>query len=320
MKLSTLAASLAAAVLSFGLSAPVTAQSYPDRPLRIIVPTGAGGDIDAIARSFQREFEAMGLFPSVVVLNQPGGGGTIGTRALKDADPDGYTIGLWQAGIVTSRAMGIVEFDHTAFEILGGSGAASTGIGIKTDGKYADMPSLIEGLRANPESVTFATNIGLPVHFIPMMFADKAGIEFRFAQIGGGADRLASILGGHTDVSMFSTSEFLRFAESGITPLMLFSEQRDPKIPDVPTAMELGIDFSTNDGRIWLAPAGVPEDRLAYLSDAIQQVLQDPEVREGFEALGLSPEFRTPELVRGDLDKMLEAALPLVDKARQLAP
>jgi tripartite-type tricarboxylate transporter receptor subunit TctC len=320
MKLLTFAASVAAAVLSFGLSVPAAAQSYPDRPLRIIVPTGAGGDIDAIARSFQREFEAMGLFPSVVVLNQPGGGGTIGTRALKDADPDGYTIGLWQAGVVTSRAMGIVEFDHTAFEILGGSGAASTGIGIKTDGKYADMPALIEGLRANPESVTFATNIGLPVHFIPMMFAEQAGIEFRFAQIGGGADRLASILGGHTDVSMFSTSEFLRFADSGISPLMLFSAERDPKLPDVPTALELGIDFSTNDGRIWLAPAGVPEDRLAYLSDAIQQVLQDPEVRAGFEALGLSPEFRAPELVRGDLDKMLEAALPLVDKARQLAP
>lgn len=320
MKLSTLAASLAAAVLSFGLTVPAAAQSYPDRPLRIIVPTGAGGDIDAIARSFQREFEAMGLFPSVVVLNQPGGGGTIGTRALKDADADGYTIGLWQAGIVTSRAMGIVDYDHTAFEILGGSGAASTGIGIKTDGAYADMPALIEGLRANPESVTFATNIGLPVHFIPMMFADKAGIDFRFAQIGGGADRLASILGGHTDVSMFSTSEFLRFAESGIRPLMLFSPERDPKIPDVPTALELGVDFSIDNGRIWLAPLGVPEDRLTYLLEAIQTVLEDPQVQADFEALGLSPVYRSRELVREDLDMMLDAALPLVDKARQLAP
>lgn len=320
MTLSRLAAGVAAVVLSFGLAAPAAAQNYPDRPLRIIVPTGAGGDIDSIARSFQREFEAMGLFPSVVVLNQPGGGGTIGTRAIKEADADGYSIGLWQAGIVTSRAMGIVDYDHTSFEILGGTGAASTGIGIRDDSAFADMPSLVESLRANPQSVTFATNIGLPVHFIPMMFAEEAEIEFRFAQIGGGADRLASILGGHTDVSMFSTSEFLRFAESGIRPLMLFSAERDDKLPDVPTARELGFDFSTNDGRIWLAPLGVPQDRLDYLVDAIGQVLQDPEVRASFESLGLSPEFRPADLVREDLDDMLSRALPLVDKARALAP
>src|SRR5690606_1207988 len=114
-----------------------------------------------------------------------------------------------------------------------------------------------------------ATNIGLPVHFVPMMFGEAAGIDFRFAQIGGGSQRLASILGGHTDISMFSVSEFLRFAESGIRPLMLFSAERDERLPDVPTATELGFDFVREDGRIWLAPKGVPEAQLTYLRDAI---------------------------------------------------
>lgn len=319
MKYSTFVVTAFASVLAMGLAASADAQQYPDRPLRIIVPTDAGGDIDTIARAFQRELEEQALFPSVVVLNQPGGGGTIGTRTLKDAPADGYTIGLWNPGIITSKAMGVVDYDHTAFEILGGSGAAATGLGIKTDAPYADMQAVVDALKAAPGSVTFATNIGLPVHFVPMMFGDAAGIEFKFAQIGGGSQRLASILGGHTDVSMFSVSEFLRFAESGIRPLMLFSAERDPRLPDVPTATELGYDFVREDGRIWLAPKGVPADRLEYLRSALEQVLTDEGVKESFVSLGLSPVYQPAEQVQTDLDAMLAGALPLVEKARALS-
>jgi putative tricarboxylic transport membrane protein len=305
-------------LLAIGSVLPAAAQDYPNRPLRIIVPTDPGGDIDTIARAFQREFEEQKLFPSAVVLNQPGGGGTVGTRALRDAQPDGYTIGLWNPGIITSRAMGVVDYDHTAFEILGGSGAAATGLGLKSDAPYADMQAVVDKLKAEPGSITFATNIGLPVHFVPMMFGEAAGIDFRFAQIGGGSQRLASILGGHTDISMFSVSEFLRFAESGIRPLMLFSAERDERLPDVPTATELGFDFVREDGRIWLAPKGVPADRLEYLRNAIATVLEDEEVKQSFVSLGLSPIYQPAEQVQADLDKMLADALPLVEKARSL--
>lgn len=315
-KRALLAVALASLVATAAV--PASAQDYPNRPLRIIVPTDPGGDIDTIARAFQREFEEQKMFPSVVVLNQPGGGGTVGTRALRDAPADGYTIGLWNPGIITSKAMGVVDYDHTAFEILGGSGAAATGLGLKTDAPYADMQAVVDKLKAEPGSITFATNIGLPVHFVPMMFGEAAGIDFRFAQIGGGSQRLASILGGHTDISMFSVSEFLRFAESGIRPLMLFSAERDERLPDVPTATELGFDFVREDGRIWLAPKGVPEAQLTYLRDAIAKVLEDEEVKQSFVSLGLSPVYQPPEQVQADLDKMLTDALPLVEKARSL--
>ncbi|MEX2374963.1 MAG: tripartite tricarboxylate transporter substrate binding protein [Dehalococcoidia bacterium] len=307
-----------ASIAAMALVAPAVAQ-YPERPLRIVVPTDPGGDIDTIARAFQRTFQEQGLFDTVVVINQPGGGGTIGTRAIKDAEPDGYTIGLWTPGIITSAAMGVVEYDHTSFEIIGGSGAAQIGLGIKSDAPYADVTEMIEALKAEPESMTVASNIGLPVHFLPMMFAEEAGIDLRYAQVGGGAARMASILGGHTDIAMFSISEFLNYAEGGLRPIVLFSAERDERLPDVPTAREAGVDFVIDDARIWLAPAGVPEERLEYLRDAIRQVLADEEVSESFRSLGLEPDFQTPEQIEGQLDDMLRRALPLVEQAKALA-
>jgi tripartite-type tricarboxylate transporter receptor subunit TctC len=117
-----LIASLACGLaLSAGLATTALAE-YPERPIRVIVPTDAGGSVDAIARVIQRHVEANDpLGQKLAVVNMPGAGGTIATRNVRDADPDGYTIGLWHEGLVTSRVMGVVDFDHSDLRILGGT-------------------------------------------------------------------------------------------------------------------------------------------------------------------------------------------------------
>ena len=120
------------------------------------------------------------LSEKMVVVNQPGAGGTIATRRIKDAPDDGYTIGLWHQGLVTSKAMGIVDYDHTAFEILCSSGYSEVGIGTGPKSRIKTYDDLLTESKRSP--IKFSTNIGLPVHLAPMIFANESGVSFRFIQ------------------------------------------------------------------------------------------------------------------------------------------
>ena len=285
----------------------------------MIVPTGAGGAIDAIARIFQRAFEKQALTrDKLVVVNLNGAGGTIGTRRLKDSPPDGYTIGLWHDGIVTSAAMGVVDFDHGAFEVLGATGYADIGLAVKADGPYKSFADLLAKAKAAPNTVTCATNIGLPVHFIPMMVAEAAGAEFRYVQVGGGAQRLASILGGHTDFALFSVLEFLKFAPQGLKGVVTFTQERVPEVKDIPAIAEHGLKVFMQSPRIWLAPKGTPADRLATLRALMKKAMADRQVGAELERLGLAPVWvEAPEVI-AKLDESRDQVKPLVAKARAL--
>lgn len=309
-------------IAAIALTIPGIAYSqsdYPSEPLKIIVPTNAGGSIDTLARIFQRGIEKHGGYPSVVVVNQPGAGGTIGTRAVKDADSDGYTIGIWSPGIITSKAMGVVDYDHTAFTVLGGTGKTEIGLGVLKDSEYGSPGDMIKASKSNPGSVIVATNIGLPVHFIPMMFADAADIDLKFVQIGGGAKRLASILGGHTDTGLFSVSEFKRFEESGLRPLVLFSDERSDGLPQTPTAKEAGVDLSISVLRVLLAPEGLDTDTQAKLVEVLQATLTDPEIAAELNELNIDPAWMSAGEVSDRLDDMNARAEPLIETAREMA-
>ncbi|MBJ3774641.1 tripartite tricarboxylate transporter substrate-binding protein [Acuticoccus mangrovi] len=172
---------------ALAFAAPAGAFAYPDEPIKIIVPTDPGGAIDGLARVFQKAFETGDILPDVAVINMAGAGGTIGTRAIKDAEPDGYTIGLWHDGIVTSKAMGVVDFDQSDFEIIGATGFADLGLAISAESRFGSFEEMLAFAKANPNTVTVAANIGLPVHFVPMRVATEAGAELRYVQVGGGA-------------------------------------------------------------------------------------------------------------------------------------
>jgi tripartite-type tricarboxylate transporter receptor subunit TctC len=305
------------AIAAFGLTLGLNADSFPERPIKIIVPTNAGGEVDTLVRIFQRAFQENNLLPvKTVVVNMPGAGGTLGTRKIKDAPADGYTIGVWTPGIVTSKAMGIAKYDHSAFEIIGRTGYSDLGFGVSSKSGLNSVQELIERSKADPNSVQVATNIGLPVHLIPLMFAEGAGIDFKFIQIGGGAKRLSSILGGHTDMAMFSLLAFIQYKSSGIKPLVVLSEERTPLFPDVPTAREVGVDLVMRDTRIWLAPKGTPPERIELIATALRNAMELPEVEKEFKALGIHTTFGDAAELEPFLDDMRKRVTPLVAKAK----
>lgn len=304
-------------ILCFGSGQWLRAE-YPEQPIKVIIPTNAGGEVDTMARIFQRAIEDNDLLPvKLAIINLPGAGGTLGTRRIKDAPPDGYTIGLWTPGIVTSKAMGIANYDHNEFAIIGRTGYSDLGLGVMDDSGFDSIQSVIDHSKKSPNSIKVATNIGLPVHLIPLMFAEGAGIEFKFIQSGGGSKRLASILGGHTDLSMFSLLAFIQFENTGIKPLVVLSEERATRLPDIPTAKEIGVDLVMRDTRIWLAPKSTPPERVALIADTLQKAMALPEIREKFENLGIHRSFGDEGEIRPFLDDMRARVTPLVAKARK---
>jgi putative tricarboxylic transport membrane protein len=281
------------------------AQDFPTQPVRVIVPTQQGGSTDNIARLFQEAIQRGGhLAQPMVVANVTGAGGTVGTRQVKDADPDGYTLGVWHTGLVTARAMEVTEYDHDGFEVIAQTGSIPMGLAVREGGPFATIEDLVEAAKASPNEIRMATNIGLTVHFVPLIFQDAAGIEFRYVQTGGGSRRLQSVLGEHTDVALFSTQEFLNYAPSGLKPIVLFAEERHPKLPDLPTAQEIGYDVAWDEVFLWLAPVGTPDDVVDTLGDALEAAFNDERVQTTFEEQAMNTDFKRREEATAMLDEL----------------
>lgn len=290
-----------AVAAAVGAPAPVAA--FPDKAIRIIVPVAAGGSTDLVARIFQMTIDRLKLLPQpLVIVNNAAAGGTVGTRMIKDAEPDGHTLGIWHMGLLTAAAMGVTDYDHTAFDLVGQVGAIEIGLGVKSDSKVMSLKDLVAEAKARPGQVSAATNIGLLPHFVPLMFAREAGIDFRWVQAGGGAVRLRSVLGSHTEFSLFSVPEFVTFGPQGIRPLVVFSENRHPRVAGVPTASELGYKFAFSEAILWLAPKGTPQARIDVVAKAIETAMRDPEFKKRYEEQGIDPAYIPGARLKAVLD------------------
>jgi tripartite-type tricarboxylate transporter receptor subunit TctC len=296
----TLAAAVGAAVLGLGTAWGTT---YPEKPVRMVIPIAPGGQTDVVARLLQLTIDKRMLLPQpIVVINNAAAGGTTGTRQVKDSEPDGYTIGVFHMGLLTAPAMGVVDYDHDAFELIGQIGRTQVGMGGLADGRFKTIQDVLAEAKAKPDTITVAMNIGLLPHFVPLMFQQDAGIRFRYVQSGGGAVRLKSVLGRHTELSLFSGPEFLLFQAQGIKPLVVFSDARTPELPDVPTAKELGIGTVFEERVIAFAPKGTPKDRLDVIAAALRAAMDDSEVVERYKGLGIDRVFIDGARLRGLLD------------------
>ncbi len=294
------AAALLSATMQRGLAA-----SYPEKPIRTIIPIAPGGQTDVLVRLLQMVIDREKLLPQpLVIVNNAAAGGTAGTRLIRGSEPDGYTIGAFHMGLLTAPAMGVVDYDHTAFEMIGQVARTPIGLGVTSDSRFKTIRDLMKEAKEKPDSVRVAMNIGLLPHFVPLMFQQDAGVQFRYVQTGGGAVRLKSLLGGHTDTSIFASSEFVLYKDQGIRPLVMFTEERVADLPDVPTARELGYNTVFEERVMMFAPKGTPADRIGVVAKALETSLNDQEVVDRLKALGVERQFIPGEKLRTILDQL----------------
>ena len=278
-------------------------QAYPRKPIKVIVPFGAGGGSDTFSRIIQKAFDDHQLLPEpLVIINVPGAGGTIGSRRLKNSRPDGYTIMQLHEAILTSKYTQRAPYGPEAFEPIAATGQSALTICVADDSPVRSLRELIELATERPDEIIYSANIGAPSQFAGLMLERAApGAEFRYVQAGDGAKRFAGLQGGHTHVSAFSMAEYFQFKPSGLRALAVFSAERHPDAPDVPTAREEGYDVTSLNMHFWWAPKGTPQDRLSVIAEALEQAMQTDEVRERLAQLRTDPIFLSGDRLTTEL-------------------
>jgi putative tricarboxylic transport membrane protein len=295
---------LAAALVLCGCSASdESAADYPQRPIKVVVPFEAGGGSDTFSRIVQQGIEEQQLLSQpLVIINVPGAGGTIGSRRVRHARPDGYTILQLHEGILTSKYAGRVSYGPEAFEPIAGTGEAYMVIAVAEEAEYRSLNEMLTAARDRPDELIFSANIGAPSHFAGLMLEKTApGSRFRYVQTGDGGKRFAGLKGGHADVSAFSMAEYMQFKSAGLRAVAVLAEQRHPEAAGVPTAREQGFDVVSTNMHFWWAPRETPPERIAVIAQVLEQAMKGEPVRSRLSQLQTDPVFLAGDALRDAL-------------------
>jgi tripartite-type tricarboxylate transporter receptor subunit TctC len=279
--------------LAFAMWAAVVgahAQTYPSRPITVIVPFAAGGVTDIVARIVSERMKTA-LGQSVIIENVSGAGGTIGVTRLFRAAPDGYTlvVGQWTSH-VGAGAMYPVPFDYlNDFEPVSMLSLAPLWIVGRSSLPAKDLRELIAWLKANPDKASAATTgLGSGIHMCLVYFQNMTGTKFPLAPYRGAAPLMQDMLAGQIDLSCPEAGQTLPQYRAGhIKAYAVLTEKRWFAAPDVPTIDEAGVPGLHFPfwHAIW-APKGTPKDVIARLNAAVVETLADPGVRQRFNELG----------------------------------
>ncbi|MEM7696939.1 MAG: tripartite tricarboxylate transporter substrate binding protein [Verrucomicrobiota bacterium] len=284
-------------------------EAFPRKPIKVIVPFGSGGASDTTARILQEGMRRSGVSSHPwVIVNVPGVGGTIGSRRVRQARPDGYTLLNLHDGIFTARLAGAVTYGPEAFAPVASTGFSGT---VVATGPGRDWSGLAEPLALaadSAEPILYGGNLGAPSEFIGRLIeAQREGASFQFVPLGGGAERYARLVGGHVDLSVFSLSEFREFQQSddqpdGLRGLAYLGPHRHELVPDLATAREQGYDLIGGTTQFWWAPAGTPAAEVEWLAASLGKAIRTPFVVERYRELGIDPVFKTG----AELDQLID--------------
>ena len=287
------------AVLASVLSAgAVHAQSYPNRTIKLVVPFPAGGATDNAARLVAQRLQGS-LGQSVIIENQGGAGGTIGTRQAAGAAPDGYT--LLMASIGTFGSMPLLyklDFDpQRAFAPVATAVIDKSALVVRPSLPVKTIGELVAYAKAHPGQLTYGSAIGIGPHFIVELFKIRSGTDIVHIPYRGGAPMVADLVAGQIDMTVNGKSVLLPQIQAGkLRALAVAAGERWSELPDVPTLVETGYmdtPYDTVFGVV--APAGTPAAVIAKLNATINDGLRMPQVRELLAKIGIEPLITTPQ-------------------------
>jgi tripartite-type tricarboxylate transporter receptor subunit TctC len=302
-------AGIAIAAIIFSTGAAV-GQTYPSRPIRLVLPFLPGTPNDVVARVLGPRLSAV-LKQPVIIDNRPGGSTIIGTRAVATADADGYTLLLTANNHVIVPAQS-AHLDYDAlkdFAPVAGVAKTSWLLTVSPSVPVKTVPELIAYARKNPGKLNIGFGKGTSPEIVSEMFKLEAKADIASVPYKGGAQVLTDMLGGTVQLNFGQTSTSLPLIRSGkLRALAVTSATRLHDLPDVPTMIESGIS-SLSGLSFWdgvLAPAGAPAEIVNRLNQEINESLKSPEVKASLDKLGFEPLGGTPQ----DFAAFLQAEFP----------
>lgn len=292
-------AAAAAVGLAITAASSGAAQTYPQRPIRLVVPFPAGGATDSAARLISQALQET-LGQTVVVENQGGAGGTIGARQVAGAAADGNTLlfGAVASTFGTQPLLYRLDYNPAKTFVPVATVAVDHGVLVVTPSlPVHTVVELVAYAKAHPGTLNYGSAIGIGPHFVAEMLKINTGADIVHVPYRGGAPMIADLLGGQIQMTVNNRSVLLPHILAGkVRPLAVTGATRWREIPDVPTLVELGTmrePYETLFGI--LAPAGTPAAVIERLNAAVNAGLAAPDIRLGFTQLGVDTKSTTPQ-------------------------
>ena len=292
MNLFTRRQSLALVLIACGLASNAHAQSYPAKPIRLVVPWPAGGVVDLAARQMGTRLQAA-LGQPVVVENKLGAGGNIGADMVAKAPADGYTLLLTSSALTVSTAVGAkMQFDAVKdLERVALVGYAPSVLVVSATSKIQTVQELIKAARAQPGALSYASaGVGSPAHMTGELFKSRNGLFILHIPYTGAPAAMTDQIAGRIDFHFSNAAVALPQVKAGkVRALAVTSAQRMAGLPLVPTMMEAGVDkFEADQWLGLLAPKGTPPEVVQKLAAEVNKVLAQEEYSAALANAGMS--------------------------------
>ena len=312
--------SIAAATMGLPLAGPARAADWPTKQIRVVVPYAPGSATDLVPRTVLEQV-GHNVGQSFVVENRPGGGTTVGSNQVKQADPDGYTMLIHSNAIVTVPAIQAnVPYDPVAdFSALTPLGNVPMVLVVAPSKGIKSVKELVAKAKANPGQINYgAAGIGTPPHLAMERFRLAAGFEGQLVPFKGAPEALTETMTGRIDIYFAPITPALPLIKDGkLLALTVASSKRASALPDVPTSIEAGVPDSDFD--FWVGafvPKKTPRDVVAKMHAEIIKGIKNPAVQEKLAKLGVEELIMEPEAFDARVAKEAAIAKKLAKDAK----
>ncbi len=287
------------AIICFAQSLYAQDNSYPNKPIKIVVPYPPGGFNDTLGRILAPKLSEIWKQP-VLVENRTGGVTTIGTSYVATSPPDGYTMLIAQFPYVTNPfLMKNLPYDTSkAFNSVILAGRSPTVFVTSKDSPYKSLQDVIKAAKSNPGKLNYGSSgNGSSNHLSMALFEKMANVEMRQIPYKGSTGIMTDVAGGQVDVAIDVLGNIASFLQTGkVRTLAIGQMTRSPLMPQVPTMNELGITgYDVNSWHAIVVPAGTPRPVIDKINQAVNEILKMSDVRETFRIQGVVPDGGTPE-------------------------
>ena len=298
------------------------AQTYPSRPVRLVVAFVAGGATDTLARQISSDLkEALGQ--PVVVENRPGANGYLAWNHVASAEPDGHTLLLAENALGISQALykkSASSFDPlTQYDAVAAIATSPSALIVANNIPATTVAELVAFSRTVPGKMNYASaGVGSVSHLNFEVFKDAVGMEAVHIPYKGGGQAIADIVAGHVPMTITSVQATKSLVEAGnIKALAVTSAARSPAMPNVPTMKEAGVKPADVELRFWFGifgPRGMPDAVKARLEKALSAVMSDQRVRERLATLDITPDFAPAAALRTRLENEIRNWTRFIDQ------
>lgn len=316
----------AVVAIAFVAAGNAAAQSFPDRPVRLVVAFVPGGASDTLARQILPEL-SQAIGQTVIVENRPGGNGYVGWNHVASSAPDGSTLLFAENALAMSQALfkNQSTFDPLKqYDAIAHLASSPLALVVANNVKASNIAELVALSKTGPQKMNYASaGIGSVTHLVIEVLRDGVGMDAVHVPYKGGGQAVADVIAGHIPFTFASTQVTKGLVEGGkLKAIAVTSNARSPALPNVPTLKEQGVTHADVDLRFWygiFGPKGIPDATKAKLDKAFATTMADAKLRERLAKLDVTPEYAPGPALNAKLQSEIKNWSTFVD-AKKIKP